>query len=257
MLIVFVLYFISSIANAFPISLDQASSCVSLPSGIDSFRIEENYWSMIHSFKITGRASDSNEWQPIGHITSKPFSFSSEQTLYSNADEVIASSSLDSLSVLFETLVPVEDCNGNQIAKATQQMVNTGLSSILLYSVQNPDGTLVVSRETASSSGPGLDLMDQASGKRVGTVRKIGGLKSSDAWELSLNAESPLDARVAILMLASGSPSVAWGFGPLPFVLFLVASLVIAGACIFAACRRRDGGGSSYVSIGGQPTVYV
>ena len=82
--------------------------------------------------------------------------------------DTIATSSIDSLSVLFETAIPVEDCNGVAVARATQQIVNTGFSSVMLYSFRSADGSVIVSKETVSTGGtPAIDLIDQVCPKTV------------------------------------------------------------------------------------------
>jgi hypothetical protein len=125
-------------------------------------RVQEDFWAPVHTFRVKGQKAGSEEWQLLGYVESKVFSVSSEQAWFDMDGDTIAKSSLDSLSVLFETAIPVEDCHGVAIARATQQIVNTGLSSVMLYTIRSADGSVIVSTETVSSTnGPAIDLFEQ------------------------------------------------------------------------------------------------
>ncbi len=121
-------------------------------------KLEENLLSPIHSFRISGQESADSEWHSLGTISSKLFSITNVQTWYDPNGAAIASSSIDALTNLFETAIPVEDCNGEQIGRATQQIVNTGLSSVMLYSIRSATGEIITSKEAPHS---GIELFDQ------------------------------------------------------------------------------------------------
>uniref|UniRef100_A0A7S0QNV3 Uncharacterized protein n=1 Tax=Cryptomonas curvata TaxID=233186 RepID=A0A7S0QNV3_9CRYP len=229
---------------------------------VRKLRIEEDLWAPVHTFRVKSQNAGKDTWQPLGYVASKLFSVTSLQSWYDNSGEVIATSSLDSLTVLFETSIPVEDCHAVSIARATQQIVNTGFSSVMLFTVRGADGAVVTSKEGSSDGSPAIELFEQATGKRIGTIVKMGGLKASDAWEAAIDP-AKMDPRTLVLMLAASSPSVAWGFGPLPFIVLVLVSLVVGVALAIAAYRRHRAA-SAYTPIDPAagprppgPTVFV
>jgi hypothetical protein len=124
-------------------------------------RIEEDFWAPVHTFRVKSQSAGKDAWQPLGYVASKLFSVTSLQSWYDNSGEVIATSSLDSLTVLFETSIPVEDCHEVSIARATQQIVNTGFSTVMLYTVRGADGAVITSKESSSGGSPAIELFEQ------------------------------------------------------------------------------------------------
>jgi hypothetical protein len=128
---------------------------------VRKLRIEEDFWAPVHTFRVRSQSAGKDTWQPLGYVASKLFSVTSIQSWYDNSGEVIATSSLDSLTVLFETSIPVEDCHEVSISRATQQIVNTGFSTVMLFSVRGADGSIITSKESSSGGSPAIELFDQ------------------------------------------------------------------------------------------------
>ncbi len=124
-------------------------------------RIAEDFWAPVHTFRVKSQSAGTDTWEPLGYVASKLFSVTSLQSWYDNSGEVIATSSLDSLTVLFETSIPVDDCHDVSIARATQQIINNGFSTVMLYSIRGADGAIVTSKESSSGGSPAIELFEQ------------------------------------------------------------------------------------------------
>uniref|UniRef100_A0A7S0HGC0 Uncharacterized protein n=1 Tax=Hanusia phi TaxID=3032 RepID=A0A7S0HGC0_9CRYP len=142
-------------------------------------------------------------------------------------------------------VVVVEDCAGNKLGEVTEELQSVGMGSVVLFTFADADGRVFAS---SSPRGAGMVVHDAMSGKSMVSLRKtttFGDLR--DSWRISMSNSTgrALDPRLLLLAIAAQSPPVAWGLSALPFIVFLVLSVLVACLLCVRFCMNNRG----YTSI--------
>eukprot|EP00282_Hemiselmis_andersenii_P041999 CAMPEP_0172065006 /NCGR_PEP_ID=MMETSP1043-20130122/10411_1 /TAXON_ID=464988 /ORGANISM="Hemiselmis andersenii, Strain CCMP441" /LENGTH=160 /DNA_ID=CAMNT_0012725097 /DNA_START=92 /DNA_END=571 /DNA_ORIENTATION=+ len=146
---------------------------------------------------------------------------------------LLAASHKDLISLV--ATVHILDCRMLPLANVMEELQQSLTTSVMLYTIEDPHkhATVATSREAELLGKSYVRVSDGQTGKQVMGVYK-GSQHMFDQWTAEFDKGAGGlggDMRVAVMMLAAGSQDLAFGMGPMPFIMFLVFMLATCICC--------------------------